>query len=141
MADAHLPHPAHPRDDSGVHHETTDVDIGGVLLFAAGLFVVAVIVHLLVWVLFGYLSGRETRLGAREHPLALTRETQLPPEPRLQIHPREDLRDLRAHEDEVLTSYGWVNKNTGVVRIPIEEAMKIVVQKGLPAREPTSDRR
>ena len=111
------------------------------LLFAAGLFVVAVIVHLLVWVLFGYLSGRETRLGAREHPLALTRETQLPPEPRLQINPREDLRDLRAHEDEVLTSYGWVDKNTGVVRIPIEEAMKIVVQKGLPAREPTSDRR
>jgi hypothetical protein len=98
-------------------------------------------VHLLVWVLFGYLSGRETRQGAREHPLALTREAQLPPEPRLQTHPREDLRDLRAHEDEVLTSYGWVDKNTGVVRIPIEEAMKIVVERGLPAREGPNEHR
>jgi hypothetical protein len=141
MAEAHLSPPAHHRDDSGVHHETTDVNIGGVLLFAASLFVVGVIVHLLVWVLFGYLSGRETRQGAREHPLTMTSETPLPPEPRLQINPREDLRELRAHEDEVLTSYGWVDKNAGIVRIPIEEAMKIVVQKGLPAREPTSDRR
>jgi hypothetical protein len=141
MPEAHRPPRTHHSDDSGVHHETTDVNIGGVLLFAAGLFVVAGVVHLLVWVLFGYLSGRETRLGAREHPLTVTSETPLPPEPRLQINPREDLRELRAHEDEVLTSYGWVDKNAGIVRIPIEEAMKIVVQKGLPAREPTSDRR
>jgi hypothetical protein len=141
MPEAHLPPRTHHSDDSGVHHETTDVNIGGVLLFAASLFVVGVIVHLLVWVLFGYLSGRETRLGAREHPLTVTRETPLPPEPRLQINPRGDLRELRAHEDEVLTSYGWVDKNAGIVRIPIEEAMKIVVQKGLPARQEPNERR
>jgi hypothetical protein len=141
MTEGPQPHPAHHGDGSGVHHETTDVNIGGVLLFAAGLFVVAVIVHLLVWVLFGYFSGREARQGAREHPLPLTRETQLPPEPRLQTNPREDLRDLRAHEDELLTSYGWVDRNAGIVRIPIEDAMKIVVQKGLPSRQGANDHR
>jgi hypothetical protein len=45
------------------------------------------------------------------------------------------MRELRDREDELLTSYGWVDRNAGVVRIPIEEAMKIVVQRGLPARQ------
>jgi hypothetical protein len=135
MPEAHPPHTADHGDHSGVHHETTDVNVRGVLLFGAGLFVVAAVVHLLVWVLFGYFAGRESVRGAREYPLAATQENRLPPEPRLQIHPRDDLRELHAHEDEVLTSYGWVDKNAGIVRIPIDEAMKIVVQKGLPARQ------
>jgi hypothetical protein len=135
MAEAHPPQTAHPGDNPDVHHETTDVHIGGILLFGAGLFVVAVIVHLLVWVLFGYFSGREELRAAREYPLTAGRENELPPEPRLQIHPREDMLDLHAHEEEVLTTYGWVDKNAGIVRIPIEEAMKIVVQRGLPTRQ------
>jgi|SRR5204862_2182677 len=136
MADAHLPHEPHTVNPD-VHHETTDVDVRGVLLFGAGLFVVAAIVHLAIWVLFGYFSAREAIRGAREYPLAAAEQNRLPPEPRLQTAPREDLRDLRAQEDQVLASYGWVDKNAGVVRIPIEEAMKIVVKKGLPARQPT----
>ena len=135
MAEAHLPHADDHGARTAVHHETTDVNVSGVLLFGAGLFVVAAIVHLLVWVLFGYFSGREAIRGAREYPLAASEQNRLPPEPRLQTNPREDLRDLRAHEDQVLTSYGWVDMNAGVVRIPIEDAMKIVVQKGLPVRE------
>ena len=59
----------------------------------------------------------------------------MPPEPRLQIHPREDLQDLRASEDAILNSYGWVDKNAGIVRIPIDEAMKLILQRGLPARQ------
>jgi len=58
----------------------------------------------------------------------------VPPEPRLQTTPREDLRELRAREEEILGSYGWVDKTTGVVRIPIDEAMKLTLQRGLPAR-------
>jgi hypothetical protein len=131
MADAHEPHTVNP----DVHHETTDVNVQGVLLFGAGLFIVAAVVHVLIWVLFGYLSSHEAIHGAREYPLAAAEENRLPPEPRLQTNPREDLRDLRAHEDQVLSSYGWVDKNAGVVRIPIDEAMKIVVEKGLPVRE------
>jgi hypothetical protein len=129
MADAHPPHGEH------VHHERSDINVTGVLLFGLGLVAVAAIVHLLIWVLFGYFSSREAIRGTREYPLAAARENQVPPEPRLQTHPREDLRDLRDREEAVLTSYGWVDKNAGLVRIPIEEAMKIVVQRGLPARQ------
>ena len=59
----------------------------------------------------------------------------MPPEPRLQTNPREDLRALRAREDAVLNSYGWVDKTAGVVRIPIDEAIKLTVQRGLPVRQ------
>ena len=38
-------------------------------------------------------------------------------------------------EDDVLESYGWVDKNAGVVRIPIDEAMKLTLERGLPARQ------
>jgi hypothetical protein len=133
MADAHLPHEGRTANPD-VHHETADVNVLAVLQFGAGLLAVVAIVHLLIWVFFGFLRGREAAPAAREYPLAATGQNRLPPEPRLQTSPRDDLRDLRALEDQLLTSYGWVDKNAGVVRIPIEEARKIVVEKGLPVR-------
>jgi hypothetical protein len=141
MADAHRSPPGHDDLAAHLHHETTDVNVGGVLTFGAGLVVVAVIVHLLVWLMLGYFIRRSEVHGAREYPLAAAEQNRLPPEPRLQTNPREDLRLLRENEDEVLNSYGWVDKNAGVVRIPIEEAMKIVVQQGLPTRPASSERR
>jgi hypothetical protein len=58
----------------------------------------------------------------------------LPPEPRLQTEPREDLRNLRESEERTLTTYGWVDRNAGVVRIPIDRAMTLTVERGLPSR-------
>jgi hypothetical protein len=124
-------------DSTRAHSDVDDVNsvnVRGVLLFGAGLAVTAVIIHVLVWLLFVYFSGRESAQVAPVYPLAVGEE-QLPPEPRLQTNPREDLRVLRAHEDELLTTYGWVDKPAGVVRIPIEEAMKLVVKRGLPSRQ------
>jgi hypothetical protein len=69
-----------------------------------------------------------------EFPLAAADQHREPPEPRLQTNPREDLQKFREQEDTVLTSYGWVDRNAGIVRIPIEEAMKLTVQRGLPTR-------
>jgi hypothetical protein len=70
-----------------------------------------------------------------EHPppIALEREA-LFPEPRLQLAPREDLRALRAWEEAALNSYGWIDRTAGVVRLPIERAMDLIVQRGLPVR-------
>jgi hypothetical protein len=78
--------------------------------------------------------GREAARVAPQFPLAVGQENRLPPEPRLQTNPRQDLLDLRAAEETTLTTYGWVDKNAGIARIPIDEAMKRVVEKGLPAR-------
>ncbi len=117
-----------------VHHETSDVNITGIIGFGVGLLVTAAIVHLLVFVLFRYFESREGARVPAEYPLARSQEGRVPPEPRLQTNPRQDLTDLRAKEDEWLGSYGWVDRNAGVVRIPIDEAMKLTLERGLPSR-------
>ena len=129
MAQQHL-------DNPEVHHETSDANIRGVLMFAAGLLVAAIIIHFGVWLLFRYFEAAATRRQPQpNYPLAAQQENRLPPEPRLQVNPREDLRQLHAAEDEVLTTYGWVDRNAGVARIPIEQAMKLTIERGLPARK------
>lgn len=117
-----------------VHHEESDVNIRGVFGFAAALIVVAVIVHVAMWLLLRFFDVRADRQDRIDYPLAVEQERRLPPEPRLQTNPREDLQNLRANENEILTSYGWVDRNAGVVRIPIDEAIKLMLQRGLPAR-------
>jgi hypothetical protein len=135
--------PAHAHDDTvnpAVSHETTDVNVRGVFGFAAGLIITGVLIHFAVWVLFDYFDARERARSPRQYPLAAAEQTRLPPEPRLQTDPRADLNEFRARENTTLTTYGWIDRNGGVVRIPIDRAMKIVVERGLPARN-TGDRK
>jgi hypothetical protein len=134
MAEVHLPH-AGGADHEPPHHETSDVNLRAILGFLAGLTIAAVFINFIVWLLFTYFSVREARQPAPVFPLAVQKENRLPPEPRLQAHPRDDLRDLRAREDEILTTYGWVDQSAGVVRIPIDRAMKLAVERGLPVRQ------
>jgi hypothetical protein len=121
--------------NSNVHHEESDVNVRGIFAFAAALVVVAVIVHVAMWLLLRFFDVRADRQDRIDYPLAVEQERRLPPEPRLQTNPREDLQNLRTSENEILTSYGWVDRNAGVVRIPIDEAIKLTLQRGLPARE------
>ena len=138
MAEWHRPDAADPAggptDNVEVHHEESDVNIRAIFGFGAALIVVAAVVNLLIFVLFGFFNTREGLSGPTEYPLAVAEENRLPPEPRLQTNPREDMSELRAKEDQILGTYGWVDKNAGVVRIPIEVAMKLTLERGLPAR-------
>jgi hypothetical protein len=118
-----------------MEHEESDVNVRAIFAFAAGLIVSAVVIHAIVWLLFRYLGHRENVRTAARYPLAATESTRLPPEPRLQTTPRQDLRDLRAREDAALNGYRWVDKATGVVRIPIDQAMRLTLERGLPAQE------
>jgi hypothetical protein len=123
------------QDNPPVHHEESDVNIRGIFGFAAGLAIAVAFVAFVVWVLFTYFASREARKSTPEYPLAVQQENRLPPEPRLQTNPRQDLTDLRSQEDQILDTYGWVDRNAGTVRIPIEQAMKLTLQRGLPARQ------
>jgi len=123
-----------PRDNPQVVHEESDVNVRAILGFGAGLLAVGVVIHLLLLVLFSYYTKQAAQLP-RAFPLSAEYQQQPPPQPRLQTHPEEDMRQLRAQEDAALHGYGWVDKASGVARIPIDEAMKIVVQRGLPARK------
>jgi hypothetical protein len=125
---AHVDHPP-------VHPDTSDVNIRAVLRFLVGLVVAAAFIHLVVWLMFLLFATRDAVQVGAQYPLAAGQENRLPPEPRLQTNPRQDLRDLRAGENAVLNSYGWADKSRGVTRIPIAEAMKLTVERGLPARQ------
>jgi len=94
---------------------------------------VTLVAYLVVWLLFAYFDRRASSEPSRA-PLAVGHESRTPPEPRLQVTPREDLRELRASQQALLDSYRWVDKSAGSVRIPIAEAMKLTVQRGLPTR-------
>ena len=56
------------------------------------------------------------------------------PEPRLETDERTELNDFRLAEEQTLNSYGWVDQNAGLVHIPIERAMQLIAQRGLPTK-------
>jgi hypothetical protein len=136
MAELHRPHAhaAHAGDNPEVHHEASDVNIRAILGFGAGLIVVGAVIHVLMWLLLVFFEGRESKQPQPMYPLMAGQANRVPPEPRLQTNPRQDLADLRAREEAVLQSYGWVDKNAGVVRIPIDAAIRLTLERGLPAR-------
>jgi hypothetical protein len=69
-------------------------------------------------------------------PSALLSEAvPVPPAPRLQVVPAQQLQQGRAAAEESLRSYGWVDKEAGIVRIPITRAMELLVERGLPSRD------
>jgi hypothetical protein len=124
--------------DGGATHDRTDVNAGGVRLFGAGLAATLLVLAALVWGLYAYLRGIEPPAAPIQYPLASERPSE-PPEPRLQTNPRADLRAMRAEEDALLSTYGWVDRADGVVRIPIDRAMALTVERGLPARPESED--
>jgi len=135
MDDKHPTQDVSQGDNPEVAHEKRDINVRIVVGFGAALVVAAIIIHLFVWLLFGFYGKLETPGYPREFPLVQTSEVRLPPSPRLQDKPREDLKAFRKQEDELLNSYTWINQETGAVRIPIWQAMSQVMQQGFPVAE------
>lgn len=138
---------------TGVGHEGSALKIGPVVWFMIGLGVATVIVFLLMAGLFDAFANRAGKSEDRPSPLAGERQ-KLPPEPRLQLapttaeqledkrppnikedHPLQEMKRVRAEEDAKLNSYGWVDEKSGVVHIPIEDAKRLLLEKGLAVRK------
>jgi len=118
--------PVHP---PGLGHEHSDVVARPIVLAGIGLTIVVVIVAALMLGLYDVFAAREARLSPPANPLAAAQGPRLPPEPRLQVHPVKDLRELRDAERARLEEYGWVDQNAGVVRIPIERAIDLLAAR------------
>ena len=115
-------------------HEAADADIGPLIKFAIFMALTTVVCAAICVGLYKYLDQREAREKAGRYPLAAGLARPLPPPPRLQNYPFYDLKALRGDENRVLEHYGWVDKNAGVVRIPVERAIDVLAEKGLPYR-------
>ncbi len=122
-------------EQPGAHYETRDASTRGLVMFGIGLFSTLVVVAVLMAWLFGYFAKSQS-LGPPASPFENVRV--LPPAPRLQVDPRQDLQRLRENEKAELDSYGWVDQKNGIVHIPIDRAMDLIAQRGLPARPPNA---
>ncbi len=122
--------PANP----SVRHETSDANLPGIVLFVIILLVSGVIIYGAVWAMYRDFEKEQATTGPQEFPIAADAMRRLPPEPRLQTDPRGDLLKMREDEDRILHSYGWVDRNGGIVRIPIERAMELSLQRGFKSR-------
>ena len=107
--------------------EHSDINYSAILKWGIALLVIAVIVHILMYFLFQYFNAEEAKLDPKPSPMF--QKDQTPPEPTLQKNPTLDLQEFRAQEQHLLGSYGWVDKEKGIARIPVSEAMKLVVAK------------
>jgi len=115
-----------------VGHEANDINPGRVALVALALAATIAVVLVISYAIFQYFHVAETRTQTAPSPLSYTREPT--PEPRLEVKPGQDLKTVRTQEDAILKSYGWVDPDKGIVRIPIDRAIEIVAARGLPAR-------
>jgi hypothetical protein len=118
-------------------YETQDANAGGAFKFLVALGIVLVVAGLVCWGLFRYFSAHSVDQAASDSPFADTR--QLPLGPQLQVNPREDWLKFREEQEKSLETYAWENRTAGTVRVPIEEAMQLLVKKGLPVQGPPEE--
>lgn len=127
--------PASEQPDAAVAR-ARDVNIRGVLLFGFWLAVAAIAVQLGMWALFRVLARQETRRETPLPPIVVSNLKRTPPEPRLEPQPLAPRARLNEEENGILTTYGWVDRGRGTVRLPIDRAMELLVQQGLPPSKP-----
>jgi hypothetical protein len=124
--------------------EREDLGAKPVILFLIGLTVGCLLVALVLKGMYSYLDARENRHQPAPNPLTQQTRADLRsvtpgditkfPEPRLETNEPREITTFRVQEEQMLHSYGWVNQPAGVVRIPIDRAMELLAQRGLPTR-------
>jgi len=122
--------------DPSEGYEHRDADTRTLLKYGLGLVLVLAAVLLSMKWMFWYFAKSQP-LGPPASPFENARV--LPPEPRLQAKPRADLRNYCGEQMQKLDTYAWVDSDNGIVRIPIDRAMDVTVQRGLPARPANRD--
>jgi len=123
-----------PPESRARGHELRDVSPRWAMSIVLVLLVLVGIAIVVAVALKGAMLGRLAEESPPANPLAATYGAKAPPPPRLQVDPLHDLAELHASEDALLESYGWVDRSVGVVRIPIERALELTAERGLPAR-------
>jgi hypothetical protein len=113
--------------------EGDGISYKGLVWFGVILAGTTLVCQVLMWGMFVLLEKQATRDDVARSPVAAPAGT-LPPPPNLLTDEPTNLANFRHQEDESLSTYGWVDKNAGLVRIPIARAKALLLEKGLPVR-------
>jgi hypothetical protein len=138
-----------------VAHEESDVAVRPLLWFVGGLTFFTLVVCGVALLMFMYFQKREESQEVEASPLARQGEERLPPEPRLQLapgygvttddgqkhdlyykpgtehvpQPQSEYVIVRDEWTRELNDYGWADQQSGTVRLPINEAMSLYLQR------------
>ncbi len=126
-----------------VSYDSTDLSARAVVMFLIFLALAGILMQVMLWGVYKYLAKENLQAQPASNPIGTSRKElraiggdpalKFPP-PRLQPDPVADFNKFRAREEELLNSYGWVDRASGKVHIPIEQAIGVVAQTGLPTR-------
>ncbi len=141
MTHDHLSHDGHDPDAEylpvpGSSYEHTDADARSVVHFGLWLAAIAIATHVLLAGGFAGLISWSTETTEPRYPLAAGKPPATPPAPVLQQYPDRDMTAFRGTDRGQLTSYGWIDRATERVHIPIDEAIQVTLERGLPSRLP-----
>jgi len=117
-------------------HELSDLSPKNIAIFAASLAAMIIVVLWICYELFQHYSTVSMKTEVPPSPLSYAREPT--PEPHLLVVPGQELKAMRAAEDSILNSYAWVDRERGIVRIPMQRAIDILAQGGI-ASQPQSN--
>jgi len=135
--------PPTPPDPQSIKrgHEYRDMNLRGLAWFLVIFLAVGIIVHAIVWISFRNVAHTAVKNDPQPSPLA--DGPAQPPSPILQPtqkyhekQPWQDLQEMHERENAHLNNYAWVDQKSGAVRIPIDRAMELVVDRGLPTAPP-----
>ena len=115
-------------------YEQRDVSFPPIVLTSFILLAVVLLSFVTMWWLLNSLTVREVERQGPISAVRLEQRRELPPEPRLQAQPLRDMQELRAAEDALLEKYGWIDESAGVVRIPLDRALELTAERGLPSQ-------
>jgi hypothetical protein len=113
--------------------ESDGVNYRGIVVFVAILAITTIMCELIVVGMFKIFDARSQSSGVARAPMSAPAGT-LPPPPNLLINEPANLTEFRAREANELNNYGWLDKNAGVVRLPIDRAKELLLERGLPVR-------
>jgi hypothetical protein len=136
----------HGNHQNGGGFEHEDLGTKPIFGFLVSLVVTGVVVYYVIWGMFHFMDAYERKQQHTKSPMVqMQPDTREPdtakthekvqqefPGPRLEDDERTEINAFRYQQDETLGSYGWVDQSGGVVRIPIDRAMQLIAQRGLP---------
>ena len=119
---------------NGVGHEESEVSVRFIVVSLFALLIGTFLMTLLVVGIFQYFHATyRPDQAAKESPQVI------PPEPRIEERPWQQILTVRAREEHILTSYAWIDQKQGTVRVPIDHAIDLLAQKGLPSHDYLGD--
>ena len=114
-------------------YETFELRIGPVLIATGAIIGVAVLSFISMWVMLFGMEKASIYLAEAPPPMVAQ---QKPYDGLLiQSDPPAELAVVRSEEQAILSEYGWVDKDAGVVHLPIEAAKSLALKRGFPVRK------